>query len=321
MELSKVQVIPKARVPIVKITDALTKVEVDISFNMDSGPSTAALIQKHVADFPVLLPLTFVVKHFLVQRSLNEVYTGGLNSYGIISMIISFLQLHPRIDTPKSLDDVNLGVLLIEFFELYGKNFNYEVVGISLLNGGSYFNKWVASWDKSPFSIRDPLDEANDVTCRSSNMKRIRIAFAHAYAVLVSKLLNRGLHPSLTTLSSIVNIHPEAILARRNALYNWLQRGKTLSRPEDIEQLRLPVRLLLQTSIPAEDGHLPAPDEVKAGGSDTEEVDELTIAGNEYTESGTLSEDSDENIDDDGYTDINYQEVDGSGNAAAQNSP
>jgi hypothetical protein len=152
-------------------------------------------------------------------------------------------------------------------------------------------------------------------------MKRIRIAFAHAYAVLVSKLLNRGLHPSLTTLSSIVNIHPEAILARRNALYNWLQRGKTLSRPEDIEQLRLPVRLLLQTSIPAEDGHLPAPDEVKAGGSDTEEVDELTIAGNEYTESGTLSEDSDENIDDDGYTDINYQEVDGSGNAAAQNSP
>jgi DNA polymerase sigma len=52
-------------------------VEVDISFNMDSGPSTAALIQKHVADFPVLLPLTFVVKHFLVQRSLNEVYTGG----------------------------------------------------------------------------------------------------------------------------------------------------------------------------------------------------------------------------------------------------
>ena len=36
---------------------------------------------------------------------------------------------------------MNLGVLLIEFFELYGKKFNYDNVGIRLVGSGSYFNK------------------------------------------------------------------------------------------------------------------------------------------------------------------------------------
>lgn len=35
----------------------------------------------------------------------------------------------------------NLGVLLIEFFELYGRNFNYTNVGIRVKGGGTYFSK------------------------------------------------------------------------------------------------------------------------------------------------------------------------------------
>ena len=38
--------------------------------------------------------------------------------------------------------DSNLGVLLIEFFELYGVNFNWEVTGISIRDGGYYFPKY-----------------------------------------------------------------------------------------------------------------------------------------------------------------------------------
>ena len=35
----------------------------------------------------------------------------------------------------------NLGVLLIEFLNLYGNTFNYRDVGISVLEGGYYFKK------------------------------------------------------------------------------------------------------------------------------------------------------------------------------------
>lgn len=80
-----------------------------------------------------------VLKQFLLQRDLNEVFTGGISSYSLILMCISFLQLHPR---PERLRQPhNLGVLLIEFFELYGRKFNYVKTAIRVKNGGSYVSK------------------------------------------------------------------------------------------------------------------------------------------------------------------------------------
>ena len=49
------------------------------------------------------------------------------------------VQLHPRIDTRRA--NINLGILLIEFFELYGRDFNYMKTGIRVKNGGAYLSK------------------------------------------------------------------------------------------------------------------------------------------------------------------------------------
>jgi non-canonical poly(A) RNA polymerase PAPD5/7 len=38
-----------------------------------------------------------VLKQFLLQRDLNEVYTGGIGSYSLILMIVSFLQVKKNI--------------------------------------------------------------------------------------------------------------------------------------------------------------------------------------------------------------------------------
>jgi hypothetical protein len=68
-----------------------------------------------------------------VQPSIpSHRYTGGLGSYAVLLMTMNFLQQHPVPPTEQS----NLGVLLIEFFEMYGINFNYEKVGISIRDGG-----------------------------------------------------------------------------------------------------------------------------------------------------------------------------------------
>lgn len=45
--------------------------------------------------YPVLPYLIFVLKQFLLQRDLNEVFTGGISSYSLILMVISFLQVLP----------------------------------------------------------------------------------------------------------------------------------------------------------------------------------------------------------------------------------
>lgn len=57
---------------------------------------SSVLSHSHVSLFqmyPVLPYLIFVLKQFLLQRDLNEVFTGGISSYSLILMVISFLQV------------------------------------------------------------------------------------------------------------------------------------------------------------------------------------------------------------------------------------
>ena len=67
------QVLDKASVPIIKLTDKLTKIKVDISFNMANGLKSVELVKLYRRQFPPLQKLICVLKQFLLQRDLNEV--------------------------------------------------------------------------------------------------------------------------------------------------------------------------------------------------------------------------------------------------------
>ncbi|XP_030378525.1 non-canonical poly(A) RNA polymerase protein Trf4-1 isoform X2 [Scaptodrosophila lebanonensis] len=186
-EACTVRVLDKASVPIIKLTDRETQVKVDISFNMQSGVQSAELIKKFKQEYPVLGKLVLVLKQFLLQRDLNEVFTGGISSYSLILMCISFLQLHPRC---LYTDSTNLGVLLLEFFELYGRRFNYMKIGISIKNGGRYMPKdelqrdMVDGHRPSLLCIEDPLTPGNDIGRSSYGALQVKQAFHYAYMVL-----------------------------------------------------------------------------------------------------------------------------------------
>ncbi|KAI5088758.1 non-canonical poly(A) RNA polymerase PAPD5 [Silurus meridionalis] len=185
---NSVKVLDKATVPIIKLTDAYTEVKVDISFNVHSGVKAANLIKDFKKKFPVLPYLVLVLKQFLLQRELNEVFTGGIGSYSLFLMAVSFLQLHYREDvcSPNS----NIGVLLIEFFELYGRHFNYLKTGIRIKDGGSYLAKddvlkgMLDGYRPSMLYIEDPLQPGNDVGRSSYGAMQVKQAFDYAYVVL-----------------------------------------------------------------------------------------------------------------------------------------
>ena len=71
--------------------------------------------------------MVIILKYILNCRGLNEVWTGGLGSYALTLLVVNFFQQHPRKTAKESGE--SLGVLLLEFFELYGRNFNYEQNG------------------------------------------------------------------------------------------------------------------------------------------------------------------------------------------------
>lgn len=200
----QVKVLDKASVPIVKLTDARSDIKVDISFNMNNGVKSAELIQYYKKRYPSLAKLVLVLKQFLLERDLNEVFTGGISSYSLILMTISFLQLHRRADA--HLPNANLGVLLVEFFELYGRQFNYLKTAIRVKENGTYISKEVLSNEMvdghrpSILSIEDPLTPGNDIGRGSYGALQVKQAFEYAYV----------------TLTQAINPHAQAILFDTN---------------------------------------------------------------------------------------------------------
>uniref|UniRef100_UPI00358FA802 terminal nucleotidyltransferase 4B-like isoform X2 n=1 Tax=Myxine glutinosa TaxID=7769 RepID=UPI00358FA802 len=225
---NSIKVLDKATVPIIKLTDAESDVKVDISFNVENGVKSAELIREFVQMYPLLPHLVLVLKQFLLQRDLNEVFTGGISSYSLILMIVSFLQLHPRSDakSPRA----NLGVLLIEFFELYGRHFNYLKTGIRIKDGGCYIakddmQKEMDGYRPSMLYIEDPLMPSNDVGRSSYGAMQVKLAFDSAYLILshaVSPLTRFYPHrEQITTLGRVLKVIPEVVEYRAFIQCRW----------------------------------------------------------------------------------------------------
>ncbi|XP_028985237.1 terminal nucleotidyltransferase 4A-like [Betta splendens] len=238
-----IKVLDKATVPIIKLTDRETQVKVDISFNVETAVKAAQFIKSYLKKYTVLPPLIFVLKQFLLQRDLNEVFTGGISSYSLILMVISFLQLHPRIDTRRT--NINLGMLLIEFFELYGRDFNYMKTGIQVKNGGAYLPKeeMVKSLGNgnrpSMLCIEDPVQPGNDVGRSSYGVLQVKQVFDFAYMVLshgVSPLARAYPNKEYdSTLGRIIKVSPEVLAYREWTIKQWGAKHPVRLENHDVE--------------------------------------------------------------------------------------
>ncbi|KAG6839850.1 hypothetical protein C0991_011086, partial [Blastosporella zonata] len=195
----RVTIIAKAKVPIVKFITTHGRFNVDISVNQENGIVSGNIINGFLKDMHgtggvkgsvALRSLVMITKAFLSQRSMNEVFSGGLGSYSIVCLAVSFLQMHPKIRRGEIEADENLGVLVLEFFELYGCYFNYSEVGISVREGGTYFNKrqrgWLDHYKPGNLSIEDPADPSNDISKGSFAFQKVRQTFAGAHSILTS---------------------------------------------------------------------------------------------------------------------------------------
>ena len=218
-------VLDKAKVPIIKLTHKVTRLKVDISFNTESGIRSVQVTRRFIKEYPILPKLLLVIKHFLTERGLNEVYTGGIGSYSLVLLIVSFLQLHPR--KAATDNDANLGVLLIEFFELYGRNFNYRQTGIKVTDGGRYFPKsdWIhpQSLSDGILCLEDPVAPLDNTARGSYNILRVKFAFEHAYLLLSQAVLHREkyIESRKTVLSLIVSVSDKAKKHREWVSQRW----------------------------------------------------------------------------------------------------
>lgn len=67
------QVVAKAKVPIIKFVEKESSVNFDISFDVPNGPIAAGFVRDLMDTLPPMKPLVLVLKIFLQQRAFNEV--------------------------------------------------------------------------------------------------------------------------------------------------------------------------------------------------------------------------------------------------------
>ncbi|XP_076889438.1 uncharacterized protein LOC143540200 [Bidens hawaiensis] len=214
----KIQVIAKARVPIIKFVEKRSGISFDVSFDMENGPKAAEYIQDAISKWPPLRPLCLILKVFLQQRELNEVYSGGIGSYALLAMLIAMLR--NSIGTHASAEQ-NFGVLLVTFFDMFGRKLNSSDVGVSC-DGGTFFSKksigFLNANRRSLLSIQDPQDPDNDIGKNSFNYFQIKSAFGMACSTLTDNKLIMSLGPNRSILGTI--IRPDKVLLERKGGLN-----------------------------------------------------------------------------------------------------
>ncbi|CAN8072744.1 unnamed protein product [Agarophyton chilense] len=215
-----------AKVKLVKIIASEGSINCDITIGVRNGPEYVPSIKKYISTYPALRPLLLVLKCFLQQRNLNEVYSGGLGSYSVLLLVVSHLQML-RYNFPSS--KANLGALLQQFFQVYGKSFNLCWAGIQVKDNGCYFDKFerfrIPPQEALRFSIEDPNDEMNHLGVKGFSALRIRKAFARASNALVKWRRDDG-SSSPTPLGSVLNVDDEFLRRRQGVLEDLQKKGQ-----------------------------------------------------------------------------------------------
>ena len=184
--IKEVNYISSANIPIVKIIsiEKYNNKPIDISIQDEKhfGLKCVDLVKKYMNKYECLKPLVLALKNILKQANLNDPYKGGMSSYGLILMIVSFLQQKENSGIDISLNDNNIGQLFFDFIHYYGTEFQFNKSIIYIKNNINTINdidelKYQNIQHTSGLIIIDPLNINNNVAKSCYHFLGVKMAF------------------------------------------------------------------------------------------------------------------------------------------------
>ena len=172
-----VKYIGETQVPIIKIktTEEFHNLNLDISFEASShhGQQCVEYINSKIKEFSPLIHLILALKTIFYNANINEPYKGGLSSYGIILLIIYFLQMKKNQGETISLDTI--GKLFFELLLFYEEKKN---INKPLFISNNYFlSPFAEITYTDSLTIVDPLDNYNNVAKNARDLNKILYTF------------------------------------------------------------------------------------------------------------------------------------------------
>ncbi|KIM43936.1 hypothetical protein M413DRAFT_25447 [Hebeloma cylindrosporum] len=90
---SNIDNVLNASIPLIRITDKITGIEIDLTASDVHAVNATDAVQKWMeTDTKLIKMLVIVVKTFLSIRRLGKTYTGGVNSYLLVWMVVSWVK-------------------------------------------------------------------------------------------------------------------------------------------------------------------------------------------------------------------------------------
>ena len=201
----------QAKVPIITGLYNSTKIHVDISLFKKNGVDAAEIINKAISIYPEIKPLMLIIKYVIRQRDLNQIYTGGISSFIIFTLLYYYIadlrkQIEYEIKNGQKERLLTLGHLLMGFFNFYAFQFNYEKFGISILDGCYLYKR--EDECKNILSVKSFEDESLDMGTNCFQYNKVKDVFK-----LAAERLNYAQKNVVSYLKEF--IFPDDILKER----------------------------------------------------------------------------------------------------------
>ena len=194
---SDMKYIAGASIPLLKIftNNEYHKISLDISMENPEhhGEECVNYIKQKVKEYEVLTPLTLALKTILQKACLNDPYVGGLSSYGVILLIIHFLNVQQKKGNDISIK--SLGRLFYDILFYYGSE--YDITNPIIVEENENTQKIISIHQfqllKNEFILVDPLNISNNVARNTRQFQNIKLAFQIGY-VSVKESCECGCH-------------------------------------------------------------------------------------------------------------------------------
>uniref|UniRef100_A0A7E4VEW7 PAP-associated domain-containing protein n=1 Tax=Panagrellus redivivus TaxID=6233 RepID=A0A7E4VEW7_PANRE len=236
-DFDEVHVLDKAYVPIIKLRDRATGINIDISFNTQRAQEAVDYICHFRSLYPAMGPIAIFLKQFLMLRHLNHAFTGGLSSYGLVLMIAHLILRRYReafYDVQvENLREGSLGQFLLDFLKYYGEEFDPVTEGLAFdtpMSSNVVPKAELVLHMREPlcasiFCLQDPLLPSNDVGRGAHQFMLVRSCFKAAYDHLLAVMDDDTFSDPI--LSTIMQFPPEiaAIRSRMHdsAVETWIK--------------------------------------------------------------------------------------------------
>ncbi len=180
----------------VKILRVITKeiyseinIDITIEDEKHNGLKCVNLVKSYLKEYSVLKPITLALKAILQSANLHNPSKGGLSSYGLILMVVSYIQ--SQRDNFNLLNETDLnGKIFYGFLKHYGIlfDFNKYLILTYPANETNFQNNDKESYlninqFSQEFIILDPLNNKNNVANSSFQFMNLKMAFMIAFNV------------------------------------------------------------------------------------------------------------------------------------------